>query len=450
MSKERGGANSPSIHVEWAPGRVQAVDVSNGRRRTAATLGELTSFFSGHKSILVGISRQQVFMKAVALPKAAPDDLRRILSIQLGQHFPLPSDQLSFDFYQTNVRSDDGFVTMLAAVRAVDLRQLADEMKNAGVRAARILPVALGAIAVAAHAQSSAALVVEEATGVGYALDVVADGVVRLSRTVASEGGDLVREVQRTLAASGAIGGGMALISAGAADSGSLGALARLTDAKSESRTALELLHEAPPFTFELAEQRELERRKQLAGHNRLAVLLLVASLGVVAVVWDIRSGAAANTKRAQGQWTALITKDKAINADWEKQAADAVAKQKTLATAFHVAQPMSDMASFVGDSLPAKSWLTGIDLQRGKVAQIRGTTSVPEDVARLLKTLGDSGRLRDVQLVVASSGKISSQPIVQFSLSGFPVGNLPMPVPALKKPGARPTPASAEGGGTQ
>ena len=114
MSKERG----PSLHVEWSPDRVRAIDIATGRRYAGATLSALSPLPAGQRTVIVGISRQLVFMKCVSLPKAAPEDLRRVLGVQMAQLFPLPPDQLAFDFIQTNEHLADGFLTLVAAVRS--------------------------------------------------------------------------------------------------------------------------------------------------------------------------------------------------------------------------------------------------------------------------------------------------------------------------------------------
>ena len=444
MSKETSGGGA-GLHLEWSPERVHAVDVASGRRRSAATIGELSSFIGGHKNVLVGVNRQLIFLKIVSLPRAAAEDLRRILTIQMAQHFPLPSDQLAFDFYQTNVRLEDGLETVVAAIRAEDLKQLTTELQAAGIKATRVLPVALGSAAVAAHSSRASALVIESTPGVGKTIDVVSDGIVKLSRTVL-DAANLEREVQRTIAASGAID--PSLIVASPAGSDVESGTTRLPGAIASPKTALDLLHEAPPFHLELAEQRELDHRLRIATHNRLATLLLVSALCLVGLVWKQRSDDAAQVTKGQGKWAQVLNKQKSISDTYTKQAQEATTIATTLKSAFQVAQPLGDVSSVVGDSLPKSSWLSSLNVERGKVVQMRGTSKNPDDVSLLLKNLTSTGRFRDVHLTVANSGKVSSVPVVQFSISAFPIGNLPMPVPAVKRAGSSSRTASATGGG--
>jgi hypothetical protein len=419
MSREHG----PSLHVEWSPGRVRAIDIASGRRHSGTSLAEMAPILAGHKTAIVGISRQLVFLKTAPLPKAAPEDLRRILGIQMAQLFPLPSDQLSFDFIQTAHRAEDGLLTLIAAVRADDLRLLNSDLAAAGIRAERVLPVGLGAIVVAARAGMAQALVVEESPDGAFTLDVVAEGVVRLSRTASDS--QLERETQRTTAAAGI--GDIGIVIAGAPE-------LHLPGASAAPRTSLELLHEAPPFFFELGETRALEAKKRVALHTRVAILMMLSALLLVALVWADRSDAQAIVTRGQGSWARRLGKERSILNAYVTKAQQGTAMTTTLNGAFAVAQPVGDIAAVAGDSLPPSAWMTGISIERGKPVQVRGTASNPDDIARLLKTLTASARFRDVRLVVANSGRINTTPVVEFNVTAVAIGNLPMPVADTRK----------------
>jgi Tfp pilus assembly protein PilN len=111
---------------------------------------------------------------------------------------------------------------------------------------------------------------------------------------------------------------------------------------------------------------------------------------------------------------------------------------------AFEPAQPLSDLAAVVDDSLPPGAWLTGLSIERGKPLQMRGAARTADDVARFMDTLGATSRFRDVKLVFANSARIDETPVVQFSVTAVGVGNLPMPAPVKQaRRGAR-TPKSS------
>ena len=366
------------------------------------------------------------------LPKADPDDLRRILGVQMGRLFPLPPEQLSFDFFQTADQSADGYLTVVAAMRSDDLKRLQADLKQAGVTAARVLPVALAAPAVAASAGQADALVLEAGLA-GLALDVVRGGVLVFSRVV-PVGSDPECEAKRTLAA--AQSGALPLVAAGEVG---------LPEALPGFGTALSLLHETPPFSFRLAEDRARDLKRQAGERTRLALLLALSALLLVALVWADRQEALAAAKRRQGALARQLTLLRSVQ---DAEAADAqkvTAVQDVLHRAFDPAQPLGDIVSVVGDSLPAGTWLTGLGVERGKPLQIRGTATAPGDVPRVVHALGASPRFRDVRLVFANSVTVGKARLVEFDVSAVCVGNLPLSEP--DKPGAN-GPASGQPSG--
>ncbi len=406
-----------TLHIEWTPGWVRAVNSVTGASAEAGTVGELGSVLGGQRHALIGIGRSLVFLKAVRLPKAAPDDLRRILGVQSGQIFPLPAGQLAFDFVQTADVTSEGCLTIVAAVRAEDLAKLRVELKQAGLTPSRILPVALAAPAVASRAGVKDALVVERSP-LGVSIDVVQDGSVRFSRTAALDA-DIEAEAQRTLAAARA--GTLPIVATeGVTVPGSF----------TSSGTCLGLLHEAPAFGFALAEDLANESRKRVASRTRLAVLLTVSAILLATMVWMDRQDALAKVKRDEGQLTAQLTKQKAIQSAAITSASNATAVQSSLKTAFEPGQSLSDVVAVVGDSLPKSVWLTGLTVERGKRLQIRGTAKESGDVATLVNALGANPRFRDVKIVFANSAQIDKTPVVQFNVTAVCVGNLPMPEP--------------------
>src|SRR5207253_5255060 len=114
----------------------------------------------------------------------------------------------------------------------------------------RILPVALGASGVAAEAGVTDALIIERAPQ-GFALDVVQGGSLRFSRMAPGDS-DPSCEAQRALAAASV--GNLPLLAAGGMT---------LPEALSTKATALEKLHEAPPFAFEMNDARQKAVKKR-------------------------------------------------------------------------------------------------------------------------------------------------------------------------------------------
>jgi len=401
------------LHIEWTPGWVRAVNIATGDRADAVTLKKLGQITVGQKEALIGIGRKIVFVKAVRLPKALPDDLRRIIGIQLGQYFPLAADQLSFDFIQTNNQTQDGFLTIVGAIRADDLRLLHSELKEVGLTARRVLPIALVSSVVAAKSNNVDALIIEVDRG-DIALDVVLGSFLRVSRLTPA-GSDLGIESKRTLAAAGA--GDIPAIHAGNAGDGTL-----------------HLLHEAPPFDFELAESRIIHVKQRIAARTRLAVLIAVIALGIAGFALNQSQQEHSLAQAAVAARTKTLTVLNSKESDQMTAAEQLKDLQSDLGQAFEPGQHLSDISAFVSDSLPSGAWLTGLTVERAKQVQVRGTAMSASQVATFVDTLGSSPRFADVKLIFANSALIGTTQVIQFNVSADCVGNLPMPTAAKDK----------------
>jgi hypothetical protein len=396
----------PTLHIEWTPGRVRALDLASGREASGVSLGDLGGILSGHRTALVGIGRGATFLKVLGLPKAAPAELRTLLTMRLGQLFPLPANQLAFDFFQTTEQVPDGLLTLVAAIRSTDLKQLQTELAQASLTAVRILPVALAAPLAAGKPD---ALVLERGP-LGLSLDVVQNGLLRLSRQAVSDT-DASVEARRTLAAAG-------IESLPIVESGGV----------------LRKLAEAPTLHFELSEDRVKAGKKKIADRTRFGALLLASGVLLAMLVWADRGDDFAKVRKSEGSWARELGRLRSIRELETKKAQSATALHDTLERAFSPGQPLSDVLSATSDALPQGVWLTGVSVERGKPLQLRGTAKQTGDVARLVDALGANRRFRDVRLVFASEGKIKETKVVQFNITAFPVGNLPLPEPPKSK----------------
>lgn len=433
-------ASATTLHIEWAPERVRAMDIANGRMAEGASLAAVTFVSQGHSTALVGVDRGRVFLRTVRLPKAAPDVLRQVIGIQTAQSFPLPAEQLTFDFLQTDDTNADGTLTIVVAVRSDDLRRIRIELEEAGLKPTRILPISLSAIAVAAQAGAGRdALVVEQVTG-GYTLDVVGEGVVLFSRVTATVR-DLPAEIRRTLAAAGT--DDLPVVAANLGDTPLPGAL-------TTTEGSLALLHRAPEsFAFELEEERINASKRRVAARMRLASLMLASAVLLALLIWADRSDALAVVRKSEGTWTRQLSKLRSIRNTEIDRAQKATAVHMVIERAFEPAQPLSDVATVIGDTLPKGAWLTGLNIERGKPLQIRGTALTTDHVARFVDVLGTNRRFRDVKLVFANEARIAEKPVVQFNVTAVAVGNLPLPVAAKTKKGAAPRTTGGTGSTT-
>jgi len=398
------------LHIEWTPGWVRAVNIATGDHAEAVTLKKLGQITIGQKEAIVGVGRKIVFLKAVRLPKALPDDLRRIIAVQLGQFFPLAADQLSFDFIQTSNQNQDGFLTIIGAIRADDLRLLQSELKEVGLTARRVLPISLAASVIAAKSGNVDALIIEEDRG-DIALDVVVGSFLRFSRLTPA-GSDLEIESKRTLAAANA--GELPVVRAG-----------------NSSGSTLHLLHEAPTFDFELAESRVLHEKQRIGARTRVAALLTLIALGLVAYLLLQRQQEITQVQSAESAQIKSEARLKTMESDRSTTASHLDLLQTDLHRAFTPAQQLSDVSAYVSDSLPSGSWLTGLTVERAKQLQVRGTAMSADQVATFVDTLGSSPRFANVKLIFANSALIGTNQVIQFNVSADCVGNLSMPAPA-------------------
>jgi Tfp pilus assembly protein PilN len=426
------------LHIEWTPGWVRAVNIATGDRAEAVTLKKLGAITSGHKEAIIGIGRKIVFLKAVRLPKALPDDLRRIIGVQLGQYFPLAADQLSFDFIQTPNQTQDGFLTIVGAFKAEDLRLLQSELKEVGITPRRILPIALAASVAAAKSGNVDALVIELDRG-DIALDVVQGSFLRFSR-LTPVGSDIDIESQRTLAAAGA--GDIPIVRIGE-DSGSLTA----------GDSTLTLLHEAPPFNFELSESRVLHVKQRIAMRTRIAVMITLFAIAVsgTVILQQQQDQAKFDAARAQGQKS--LSGLQSRETDESAVTEQLKSLQTDLSRAFKPGQQLSDISAFVSDSLPSGAWLTGLTVERAHQVEVRGTAMTSGEVASFVDTLGSSPRFANVKLIFANSALIGTAQVIQFNVTADCVGNLPMPAPEKDTGNVRTASSSSpdestEGGG--
>lgn len=418
------GRALPTLHLEWAPGTVLAMDRADNRRARGADISELGRFIRGHKEALVGVSRSCVFLKTLRLPRATPEELRRLLNLRMGQLFPVPANDLAFDVIQTDDQNAEGWLTLVAAMRAQDLVQLRMELSQAGLKATRIFPVALAAPAIAARPD---ALVVDKLP-TGINLDVVEGGIVRFSR-MAPEDANLGMEAQRTLMAAG------------------VGAMEAV-----RGRT-LEALHLAPEFSFALNEDRARADKTRLATKSRVSLALLLVSLMAAGYLWVVRTDAQARVTQLSAKWDAEHKRLRAVRDAELAKANRALLVQTSLDRAFLPAQPLSDIAKAASNTLPDGVWLIGMNTERGKPLQLRGTAKAGQQVAQLVDRLSGSPRFRDVKLVFANGAKIEETPIVQFNVAATAVGNLPMPAPektGKKGIRAKVAPKVASAGGSE
>ena len=397
--------------IEWSPDAVRVWNPSTGKMASGPDLASVASALAGHRTAVVGIARTHCFAKRISLPKADNEDMRRMLQLQIGQHSPLPADQVSFDFVTTDQPCDGGFAALLCMVRNDDLRQLRQALEKAGIQALSIAPVAFAAPIACARAGQTSALVVDHWLG-SPTHDIVLDGSWRYGRTCDPES-DSDREIARTWAAVGEEPQGSPVVPE-SVDGGLL----------------VRFLAQAPTMSLEPLEERLTRERRRRAGRTRFGVLMALAALLLVGLVWDDRDQHEAVLRRGEGVWARQLSQLRSIRRTEQAKAAAAAKVDSALDRAFQVAQTPVDQVQVVSTLLPDGVWLTGLSAERGKTLQVRGTARRAEDIAQFVDRMSASPRFRDVRLLFANGSKIDETPVVQFSITATAIGNLPLPEP--------------------
>ncbi|MHB8637288.1 MAG: PilN domain-containing protein [Fimbriimonadaceae bacterium] len=426
----------PKLIIEWSPSQVIALHTPSGTVRTGETVAAaMSSLPTG--DALIAISRRTSFVRTTRVPNASQSDVALILRNQISGLFPLSGEELAYDFELTDDVSAEGRLALVAGIQAEHLRQVYEECKAAGVKIGATVPAALGSVELMRKQGLRDAAVVQVDEH-GAAIDVVAQGVLRYSRWTAATR-DVPAEVRRTFAAAGIeqlavlASGGSSLPAEYHASESTLLALAQIDLAK-------------PPLNIELGEEKA--KRAAMIRTNTFRVSGLVLAAGVVAAVvvgydrfTQVKVVQAA-VDAQQRSVTALKKQDDAA----KKTVTDATNRFKTVSRGFAPAQHFWEVLAILTNDAPPGVWLTGLSMERGRPLTVRGTATSAGLIASYTDRLATEERLRDVHLVYSNDAAIDNHPVVEFSLTGFPVGNIPLVDP----PGAPvppPEPSTTKGG---
>ncbi len=406
--------------LEWSPTHVSWVN-ENHELITVGSLLEAASRINT-RDVLIAVSRRSIFIRAYRVPNAGKPEVRRILDIQIGQIFPMSASELAYDFLLTEDVNAEGRLAVLVAMRSADLNSLHEQARAAGLRVTKVVPVAVGSAMLARDiGQPDGALV--HRTAEGLAVDIVNNGELRYSRIAPMPATSLgiEGEVSRTFAAAllpccpTIAAGGIAL--AEAEISTPLWALEALAGHAGD-RIPLQIVTQEQLLFAETAQQR---------ARIRMAFLLFAAAALMLVGVSMKMSDRQAIASRAIGKWETKLRKLRAIREEELNKSNTLTNLKTTLDRGFHPAQFVSDTITTAVNGTPVDVWLTGMSLERGKALSLRGTATRGEAVANYQQALVSDPRFRDVQLVFANNTAIEAAPVVQFSISAFPIGNLPL-----------------------
>jgi Tfp pilus assembly protein PilN len=434
-------ASRPMPILLWSANRVELYDPIATTRLAGETIADLGPSMPPQLGA-VALSRRSAFLRSLKLPSVGAPELRQILSLQIGQHFPVPAGELAFDFLVSDVVDSDGRLTTVGAVRSETLRTIQADLAAVKSRAERVVPVAFGSLLLAESLNLKHCAVVET-TSEGLGIDIIAEGVLRYSRLAPQPRSqqEIDAEVCRTFSVAGVPCG--PVVAAG-------GLMLDSAETKT-SVTPLEMLAKAYSpgllINIELPEAVAQRQRQKERARMRMAGILWAAAIILGIFVYFERSDAAAEARRRQTRADTELRQTRSTLAVAQGRVREAEALQATLDRAFQPAQRMTDVVVALGNYAPAGAWLTGLTAERGKPVSVRGIARQNEAVSQYLQFLSAEPRFRDVRLVFANNTTIEETAVVQFSVTGHAVGNLPLIEPRVTTTAARP--AAAQTGGT-
>lgn len=404
----------PQLVIEWDRDWVRVRFVESGQRREATSLAGVEGV--GGKTALVVLSRRLILHRAMPLPDATRADTLIVLKQKLGDVFPIPVSELAFDYIPTTRKGEEGRICDVFATRTSDIKALLDSCEALGITVQQIVPAEAFAIKVAQD-QGLTSGILAERFGDLVSLDGFRDGELVSSKVVGLD--HLDSEITRLKAMTGE------KVLASGIDLGG-----------SEQKLGTSVVSSDIPLLIDLEPEEYRTKKAEAARkkNHRQAYIVFAGGLCVALLVGN--AIIERNEKRAKGEEGAkkLLKMSKMVLTAKQGELTKISPKAKQLRLGFEPAQKTSDITKVASMLVPKGAWLTGLTLERGKLLQLRGSAKSSEAVAQYVGELTKQSRFRDVRLVFANAGEIEGQKIVQFSITAFPVGNLPLLETSKKK----------------
>lgn len=399
----------PQLVIEYDRDWKRVLFVESGQIKEGATLDSIDGIHG--KVAVVLLSRRISLYRSVALPDAQKADAMIALKQKIGDIFPIPAAELAFDFEPSNKVDGAGRHCHVFAAKTADVYAILEDCKKCQIDADRLIPVMAIARLVAEKENLSSGVIVEK-FGDSITIDAFKD-----SEPVGFRQSDL-SNFSADLSRFRGLSGSRVLSYQVKVDGSEqvLGAPILSSTLSLPLRVDLE----PEEVRIEKVEKERSKRHRQ--AYLVFAAGFCVSALAVNQVILDSDTRAKAEKKVANQikQQTSAVT-------IVEDKLSKLKPQEEQLKRAFTPAQKVSDIMKVASMLVPKDAWLTSLNLERGKVLQIRGTAKNSEAIAAYLRELTKQKRFRDVQLVFANATDVEDVPVVQFSISAFPVGNLPV-----------------------
>ena len=412
--------------IEWSPSGVCILDPAWQEAAVGRTLADARSKSSSmsHDAI-VAVTSRSAFIRTVPVPSVSKEEMRQMVALKLIPLLPFHPGEYVSGFRVAAVGGQQGKQAIVGAAKTDLLREILSQAKGCGVRVKAIVPLAFGSwLAAKHHGLRDGAVVTLDADFL--TVDIIEGGELHYSRSIPlpeSEEG-IQAEIERTFTVSQSVPG--PVLSCGRAYPHAT---------MHETRHPIEFLAEGGViekflFSLELPEVGTARRKRTDNAAMRRALVASIAAVALGSYESNVRTVA-----RAAASKQIALNGRKISSARHEQQRAlqeetDAMAQNELVRIAFHPAQNFSDVVTALGASNPHKTWFNGLTLERGRPLIARGVASTGKELADYIEDITVGDRFRSLRVLSATNGAIGKKSVVQFSITGWIVGNLPLEMP--------------------
>jgi Tfp pilus assembly protein PilN len=408
--------------IEWSSSRVRSFDPLTRQSGVSTTISNgLGRTVSGRQAV-IAIAQRSVFVRTIRVPPLGQKELGRIVSMEIAPLLPLPVSEFVIGFKIGPATPGQGRIAVVSAIKTDLILRIHQEAADCGLKVLAVVPSAFGAwLAARAHGITEGA--VAQSDGMSLSIDVLSHGELAYSRAVPmpNSSEDIQEEILCTFETAGVTPG--RVLALGDPLPG-----ADLLD----SKDGLEQLAnwaavEKRVIQFELPEATRSRQKNALrmVAQRAIAATIVAAALCGLAITKQFRASRAGSLELASVN--ARLTE--ANKHDAEAKVSETASGDDLLliSTAFHPAQPFSDMIVAINNAVPPHCWLTGLSLERGKLILVRGEAADDATVAKLVKALSVDPRFKTVRLVSAMRSTNGKKISIRFAISFHAMGNLPL-----------------------
>lgn len=410
--------------VEWSASGIRVFDAV---KRTWTEGSSLRQCLGGTstKDAVVAISSRSAFIRIVNVPSVSREEMQRTIALKLVPLLPFQPGEYVFGFKIGAAPTGGGKQAIVGAVKTELLRDILGQAKECGLRIHSIVPLAFGSwLAAKAHGIRDGAVV--EVASEFLAIDIMIHGELGYSRTlpVPASADGVAAEIQRTFGMAEVASG--PILSTGSSVSGV---------SQQETRHAIEFLADhslghRQLFSLELPEAAASRRSRASNAAMQRAILAVLAAVALGSYEYTSRTVAQKVSNRQSTDNSRRVTA-----ARHEQQAsltsqAEELSRNSLVHTAFHPPQSFSDILTVLGAPEGHKLWLNGLTLEKGRPIVLRGVAATGKDLSDYIDEISVGDRFRGLKVLSATNGAIGKKSVVQFSITGWIVGNLPLDAP--------------------